>query len=147
MKRFIFFSFLFILFSCQKPAPKNLGLRQQNGEKTLRECLKNCLTSFKKSTQLENFSEPIKILSNRERAKSKIKSILNKNFTVKLLEEKDDYLRYELSSFLSPGTDVEFWFGKEKLIHFRIASRNGFIAPRPLKIIESIRFKYYQNDF
>ncbi|GAA0176601.1 hypothetical protein LIER_29565 [Lithospermum erythrorhizon] len=57
-----------------------------------------------------------------------IKSTKPDNFTPRIVEKKDDYVRVEYESpILGFIDDVEFWFppGKKPLVQYRSASRMG----------------------
>lgn len=145
MKKFLCLS-LFLLVSCQGTPPKNLGVH----EGKLQACpdKPNCVVSFDFGEQ-KNFLEPIKSEEDADRIKEKILGIVSKDKSAKIVEQSTDYLRAEYtSSLLSFVDDVEFWFGQTGLVHFRSASRLGYSDLGVNKDrIESIRFKFHQNDF
>ncbi|OFZ29483.1 MAG: hypothetical protein A2622_07075 [Bdellovibrionales bacterium RIFCSPHIGHO2_01_FULL_40_29] len=60
-------------------------------------------------------------------AKARLKQVILQQPESKLIEETEDYLRYEFTTRLMKYVDdVEFYFSKdEKKIHFRSASRLG----------------------
>lgn len=140
------FILLIFIVSCSAPRPSDLGIKDSK----LLKCpdKPNCISSFA-STSDEHYGAAIQIVSNKERAHKKISGILSKNKNVKIVTNTPDYIHAEYtSSLLKFVDDVEFYFGADKLIHFRSASRTGksdFGVNK--KRIEEIRFKFQQNDF
>ena len=138
--------FLLLLASCQGTPPKNLGIHDDK----LASCpdKPNCVVSFDFGEK-ENFLEPIKSEENPERIKEKILGIVSKDKSAKIVEQSTNYLRAEYTSSLFKFVDdVEFWFAQPGLVHFRSASRLGYSDLGANKDrIESIRFKFHQNDF
>ena len=134
-----------ILASCSAPRPKNLGL----ADGKLQACpdKPNCVVSYKYDE--DHFLEAIEVVSNKERAHKKITGILSKNSSAKIIESSPDYIHAEYtSSIMKFIDDVEFYFGEEKKVHFRSASRTGHSDMGVnKKRIEEIRFKFQQNDF
>lgn len=131
--------------SCSAPMPKGLGVIDNQ----LSKCpdKPNCVTSFKHDE--EHFLEPIEIVSNKERAHLKITGILTKNSSAKIITSSPDYIHAEFTSAIFKFIDdVEFYFGVDKKVHFRSASRKGHSdLGANKKRIEDIRFKFQQNDF
>ncbi len=146
MKQKILLLSLFTLVSCQGTPPKNIGVT----EGKLKPCpdKPNCVVSFEYEN-IDNFLAPIKSEEDPARIKNKILGIVSKNSSAKIVEQTDDYLRAEYSSSLFKFVDdVEFWFGEPGIVHFRSASRIGYSDLGANKDrIESIRFKFHQNDF
>lgn len=141
--KYIFFALVFA--SCTGTRPTTLGL--QNGQ--LGKCpdKPNCIVSYKYDE--DHYLEPIQVISNKERAHKKITGILLKNSSAKIIATNPDYIYAEFtSSILRFVDDVEFYFGEEKFVHFRSASRIGKSdLGVNKKRIEEIRFKFQQNDF
>lgn len=138
--------FLLLLASCQGTPPTNLGVRDGK----LKACpdKPNCVVSYDFGEQ-KNFLAPIKSEEEPERIKEKILGIVSKDKSAKIVDQNTDYIRAEYTSNLFRFVDdVEFWFGEAGLVHFRSASRMGYSDLGANKDrIESIRFKFHQNDF
>ncbi|MFT6068504.1 MAG: hypothetical protein ACJAT2_002285 [Bacteriovoracaceae bacterium] len=137
---------ILILASCSAPRPNNLGIT----EGKLSSCpdKPNCVSSFA-SKEDEHYLPAIQVISNKERAHLKISGILSKNSSAKIISSTPDYIHAEYtSSVFKFVDDVEFYFGLDKLVHFRSASRTGRSdLGVNKKRIEEIRFKFQQNDF
>ncbi|PIP90553.1 MAG: hypothetical protein COW01_10640 [Bdellovibrionales bacterium CG12_big_fil_rev_8_21_14_0_65_38_15] len=137
---------LLLLTSCQGTPPTNLGVHDNK----LRPCpdKPNCVVSYDFGEQ-KNFIEPIKSEEEPGRIKEKILGIVSKDKSAKIVEQNDTYLRAEYTSNLFKFVDdVEFWFGETGVVHFRSASRLGYSDLGANKDrIETIRFKFHQNDF
>lgn len=137
---------LILVSSCSAPRPIDLGVTDSK----LSPCpdKPNCTNSFF-SDDAEHFLEAIKIVSNKERAHQKITGILSKNSNAKIITSTTDYIHAEYTSSLMKFVDdVEFYFGTDKRVHFRSASRSGHSdLGVNKKRIEEIRFKFQQNDF
>lgn len=137
---------LILVTSCSAPRPKNLGLMDSK----LHPCpdSPNCVSSFE-APDNEHYWNPIQVISNKERAHKKIIGIISKNKSAKIISKTPNYIHAEYtSSVFKFIDDVEFYFGIDKLVHFRSASRTGksdFGVNK--KRIEEIRFKFQQNDF
>lgn len=143
-----------LLVGCQGQVPENIGFKIHKVGKrnkfSLTPCGKkpNCVVSYKELANGGEYLEPIKIMSNRERAFEKISAIVLKNKSAKLISQTDKYIRAEYtSSLFSFVDDVEFYFGDNGIIHFRSSSRMGYSdLSTNKKRIEEIRFKFHQND-
>lgn len=139
---------LLLLNSCTGTRPETLGMGTFEGKPSLKACpdTPNCIVSHKFDT--DHYVEPIQIISNKERAHKKITGILLKNGSAKIIATNPSYIYAEFTStFIRFVDDVEFYF-EDKLVHFRSASRIGrkdFGVNKDR--IESIRFKFQQNDF
>ncbi|MFS7888984.1 hypothetical protein Hanom_Chr00s000003g01601421 [Helianthus anomalus] len=71
-----------------------------------------------------------------------IKTTKPDNFTPRVVEKKDDYIRVEYESpILGFVDDVEFWFppGKKPLVQYRSASRIGFGFDANRKRVKALR--------
>ncbi|KAI3796651.1 hypothetical protein L1987_39330 [Smallanthus sonchifolius] len=71
-----------------------------------------------------------------------IKTTKPDNFTPRVVEKKDDYIRVEYESpILGFVDDVEFWFppGKKPLVQYRSASRTGFGFDANRKRVKALR--------
>ncbi len=138
--------FLLFLAGCQGTPPTNLGIH--DGKLLACPDKPNCVVSFDFGEN-KNFLEPIKSEEDPERIKEKILGIVSKDKSAKIVEQNTGYLRAEYkSSLFSFVDDVEFWFEQPGVVHFRSASRLGYSDLGANKDrIESIRFKFHQNDF
>ncbi|TXT62662.1 MAG: hypothetical protein BAJALOKI1v1_880011 [Promethearchaeota archaeon] len=74
-----------------------------------------------------HYIEPIKYEQSLEEVKNKVKTVINSMSRTKILEESDNYLRVQFTSFLFRfKDDVEFYFDDaSKILHFRSQSRIG----------------------
>src|SRR5690606_17904467 len=107
----------------------------------------SCVTSFE--TESKSYLEPITSEEDQARIRKKILGIIAKDSQAKIIEDQPEYLRAEFhSSLFGFIDDVEFWFGETGKVHFRSASRRSFSDfGNNRDRIESIRFKFHQNDF
>src|SRR5690606_37980047 len=107
---------------------------------------KSCLVSFDYNDG--TYLTPIESNEEADRIYKKVLSIVEKNSNAKIIEKRDDYIYAEINSGIISGIiDLEFWFGEPSKVHFKSASRSSFSdlgASRD--IIESIKFKFHQND-
>lgn len=130
-----------------------LHLEDFGGKKTiaLRPCedRPNCQTSFKRSIDDSRYLDPIKYLYEKERAKENVIKIVTGMAGMKIVKNESDYLHVLVtSSFFNFVDDLEFYFGDDKVIHFRSKSQKGYWdMGANKKRIETIRFKFHQNDF
>lgn len=109
-------------FTAKVPA----GLGQQNGK--LSECpdSPNCVSS--QTDSAKHKMEAISFTGELADAVDKLKSVISSNCSrARLVEEQDDYLRFEFTSLIFRFVDdVEFVFDDStQQIHFRSASRAG----------------------
>lgn len=136
---------IFFLIGCQKSAPNSIGI--VDNKLTACSEAKNCLVSFDYNDG--TYLAPIESNEEPARIYTKILSIVEKNSNAKIIEKRDDYIYAEMNSGLLSGVvDLEFWFGEPSKVHFKSASRSSFSdlgASRDT--IESIKFKFHQNDF
>ncbi len=107
-------------------AKKFLGL-QKNGKLSKCPDMPNCVcTCYPDDTK--HAMPPIPFTDSVEQAKARLQKVLNSKKGFHIVEEKGDYLRVEVvSSMFKFIDDLEFVFmPKEKVIHFRSASRLGY---------------------
>lgn len=86
----------------------------------------NCVSS--EATDDEHRMEPIAFAGDAQHAKTRLKRVIESNFSRwKLAEESDQHLRYEFRSFIFRFTDdVDFLIDEEaSVIRFRSAARVG----------------------
>ncbi len=86
----------------------------------------NCVST--QSTDEKHKIKPLQYNSTLEEAREKIKNIIKSLKRTKIITESDNYLHFEFrTATFKFVDDVEFYFdGKEKIIHFRSASRVGW---------------------
>lgn len=137
---------LFLLVSCQSTAPENLGVH--DGKLAACPDKPNCVVSFNYEMP-KNFLAPIESQEDPERIREKIIGIVSKTSGAKIVEQSPDYIHAEYTSKLMGFVDdVEFWFGEPDRVHFRSSSRQGYSDLGVNKDrIESLRFKFHQNDY
>ncbi len=125
---------LFLLVGCQNP-PIQPGIQSCDE-------ISYCVSSFDGLAPIESEEEP-------ERIRAKIIGIVSKTAGAKIVEETPNYIRAEYSSpLLGFIDDVEFWFDRPNQVHFKSASRANFPDFGSNKDrIETLRFKFHQNDF
>lgn len=130
---------LILLVSCQNP-PAQFGIQSCAG-------VSYCVSSFDSGN--ESYLPPIESEEDPQRIRQKIKGIVSKTAGANIVEESENYLRAEYSSsLLGFIDDVEFWFHETHQVHFKSASRGSFPDFGANKErIESLRFKFHQNDF
>lgn len=110
---------------------------------------KNCVVSHKYPGTEKFYEEPIKMIEDKEMAQTKLLGIIKKTGGI-VVEKSPSYIRAEFkSSVFKFVDDVEFFIDdKEKIIHFRSASRSGYYDfGVNKKRIGDITFKYHQNDY
>lgn len=135
---------IFLLLSCQKPAPTELGVNDQKFSAC--ESTSNCIVSF--DYQDGSYLNPIESEEEPERIRMKIAGIVTKDSNAKVITDQADYLYVQYSASLGLTDDVEFWFGEAGKVHFKSRGRLGFTDLGSNKDrIEKIRFKFHQNDF
>jgi uncharacterized protein (DUF1499 family) len=86
-----------------------------------------CVSTHANENDIRHYIEPIKYNISFEKAKSKIKEIVNSLKRTQLLEDNGNYLRFQFTTgLLRFKDDVEFLFDDtEKKIHFKSQSRIG----------------------
>ena len=105
-------------------SPEGLGVT--NGKLAACPDKPNCVST--QATTESQRMDPVSFEGSADNAAQRIKSAINNSFSrTRLIEEQEDYLRYEFISLIFRFVDdVEFWFDAEnKQIHFRSASRVG----------------------
>ena len=91
-------------------------------------CAKNaCVSTMANKENEKRYIEPIKYNISMTEAKSKIKKVVGSRKRTQLLDDHDNYLRFQFTSGLFRfKDDVEFLFNdNDKIIHFRSQSRLG----------------------
>jgi len=117
--------FLLLLFTigCSGMKPADIGLK--NGK--LADCPSspNCISTQTKDDS--HRADPLSYKTDLFSAKEKLKGIIKGLSRTKITTEEENYLHVEFTSFLFRFVDdVEFLFeDKNKIIHFRSASRKG----------------------
>ncbi len=86
----------------------------------------NCVST--QSTEKRHKIEPLQYNNTLNEAKEKIKDIIKTLKRTKIITETNNYLHFEFrTATFKFVDDVEFYFDdKEKIIHFRSASRVGW---------------------
>jgi uncharacterized protein (DUF1499 family) len=153
-KLLISLSALLFLTSCiDKSEPEGLGVKVQKLGKVsgfaLKACNKgNCNLSFKELTTDKRYIEPIKYHESRDKAFEKIMGIVLKDQSMNIISSSDNYIRAKQELYGQFISDIEFYFGKNKMIYLRIEMRG---VPHDLgngrRLLEKVRFKFQQNDF
>ncbi|KAK4415995.1 hypothetical protein Salat_2706900 [Sesamum alatum] len=122
--------------------PNYLGVQKNPGGLALCPATNNCVSTSENMSDLTHYAPPwnynpeegrgSKKLVSREQAMEEllqvIKSTKPDNFTPKITEKRDDYVRVEYESpIMGFVDDVEFWFppGKKPIVQYRSASRLG----------------------
>ncbi|KAL3536946.1 hypothetical protein ACH5RR_000312 [Cinchona calisaya] len=130
------------IFHFSGPKPNYLGVQKNPPSLALCPATNNCVSTSENASDLNHYAPPwnynpeegrgSKKPVNREVAMQEllevIKSTKPDNYTPKIVEKKDDYVRVEYESpILGFVDDVEFWFppGKKSLVQYRSASRLG----------------------
>lgn len=149
-RRGIFLSaplFLILLVGCDSTMPTNLGVKDNK----LSPCPEspNCVVSFYAENDADHFLNPIESQEDPALIRTKIEGIIGQEKSAKIISSTEDYIHAEYrSAIFSFVDDVEFWFGESGKVHFRSASRTGHSDMGVnKKRIESIRFKFHQNDY
>ena len=114
------------IFSCKDKPARGIGL---TNIKTFHPCPEspNCVSSFENPDDETHYIKPIKYFSTKEIVIKKVESIIKTNPDAKIVESSPDYIRAEFTSTVFKFVDdVQFYFGVEKSIHVRSASRVGY---------------------
>ena len=86
----------------------------------------NCVSSFENPNDEEHFISPIKFFGGKEVTIKKLEKLIEENPNATVVEKKENYLLAEYtSSIFKFVDDIQFYFGQEKVIHVRSASRVG----------------------
>ncbi|MCP4914691.1 MAG: DUF1499 domain-containing protein [Oligoflexia bacterium] len=136
------------LVGCSSEAPKDLGISKTT--QTFKDCpdKKNCVSSFAPEDS-HHYLAPLSSALPVDEAKAKIKKIVSDMPRVKLIEETDQYLRYEFTSAIFRFVDdVEFSFAIPDKIHFRSASRIGYsdLGANRKRLVH-VKFQFNQNQY
>ncbi|KAL0411825.1 UNVERIFIED_CONTAM: hypothetical protein Slati_3772200 [Sesamum latifolium] len=130
------------IFHFSGTKPNYLGVQKNPGGLALCPATNNCVSTSENISDLTHYAPPwnynpeegrgSKKPVSREQAMEEllqvIKSIKPDNFTPKIAEKRDDYVRVEYESpIMGFVDDVEFWFppGKKPIVQYRSASRLG----------------------
>lgn len=134
-------------------APKDLGISVQKLGKVsgfaLKACHdKNCVNSQVELTAEDQLIEPIKIISTKEIAYEKIMKIVLKEKNINIINSTSNYIRAEQKLYGQFITDIEFFFGQKKKVQIRAQLRGvPYDLGNSRRVLESIRFKFHQNDY
>ncbi|HMV41961.1 MAG TPA: DUF1499 domain-containing protein [Leptospiraceae bacterium] len=125
MNRFIIVMGLIFVFNCAGTRPTNLGVN--NGKLLPCPATPNCVSSQSDPTDNEHYILPYKYSVDTNLAFTQLKTLLEKQDRVKIINSNDTYINAEFTSLLMRFVDdVEFYFDeKEKMVHIRSASRLG----------------------
>ncbi|KAL2251666.1 uncharacterized protein LOC105173228 [Sesamum indicum] len=130
------------IFHFSGTKPNYLGVQKNPGGLALCPATNNCVSTSENISDLTHYAPPwnynpeegrgSKKPVSREQAMEEllqvIKSTKPDNFTPKIAEKRDDYVRVEYESpIMGFVDDVEFWFppGKKPIVQYRSASRFG----------------------
>ena len=108
----------------------------------------NCVISFKAAAIKDGqYLEPFQGSGNKVHDYQKLLRILKKKSRVKIVKTNDNYIHAEFTSAIFRFVDdVIFYFGENKKVHFRSASRVGYSdLGANKKRIEKIRFEFQQS--
>lgn len=122
--------------------PNYLGVQKNPQALALCPATNNCISTSEDVSDLTHYAPPWSYNPENGRGKKKpvsreeamneliqvIKSKKPDNFTPRIMEKKDDYIRVEYESpIMGFVDDVEFWFppGKNSTVEYRSASRFG----------------------
>lgn len=147
------------IFHFSGTKPNYLGVQKNPPGLALCPATNNCVSTSENISDLTHYAPPwnynpeegrgSKMPVSREVAMQEllevIKSTKPDNFTPRIVEQKDDYVRVEYESpIMGFVDDVEFWFpsGKKSLVQYRSASRLGnFDFDVNRKRIKALRMK------
>ncbi|GFP82267.1 hypothetical protein PHJA_000369900 [Phtheirospermum japonicum] len=130
------------IFHFSGTKPNYLGVQKNPPSLALCPATKNCVSTSENISDLTHYAPPWNYNPEEGRGSEKpvtkeqamkellevIKSTKPDNFTPKIIEKRDDYVRVEYESpILGFVDDVEFWFppGKKPIVQYRSASRLG----------------------
>jgi uncharacterized protein (DUF1499 family) len=114
---------IIIFFGCAGKRPTDIGLK--DGKLTPCPKKPNCVVS--QTQDKKHYTEPIAYSCTKGEAIEKIKAIIKAQKRIKIIEQKENYLRVEFTTALMRYVDdVEVYFPDEKVIHVRSASRLGY---------------------
>lgn len=114
-----------LLVSCMPPRPNNLGVT--NGSLTPCPETPNCVCSQSPSEDTKHSIAPMPYSYSEELIREKILEVLNEMARTKIVTASDNYFYVESNTLLLRFTDdFEVYIDdREKLLHFRSASRIG----------------------
>ncbi|KAG5014173.1 hypothetical protein AAZX31_09G247100 [Glycine max] len=128
------------IFNFRGKKPDYLGVQKNQPALALCPATKNCISTSENVTNLTHYTPPWnynpegrKDHVSREEAMEELidvieSTILPENFTPRIVERTEDYLRLEYQSpILGFVDDVEFWFppDRDSVVEYRSASRLG----------------------
>eukprot|EP00262_Sarcandra_glabra_P015390 TRINITY_DN473_c0_g1_i2.p2 TRINITY_DN473_c0_g1~~TRINITY_DN473_c0_g1_i2.p2 ORF type:complete len:204 (+),score=32.42 TRINITY_DN473_c0_g1_i2:39-650(+) len=130
------------IFHFSGTKPNYLGVQKNPPALALCPATNNCISTSEELSDLTHYAPPWNYNPEDGRGKKKpvsreealaellqvIKSTKPDNFTPRIMEKKDDYIRVEYESpILGFVDDVEFWFppGKKPIVEYRSAARLG----------------------
>ncbi|XP_021748503.1 uncharacterized protein LOC110714307 [Chenopodium quinoa] len=136
------FATLAAIFHFSGTKPEYLGVQKNPPSLALCPATKNCLSTSENSSDTSHYAPPWNYNPEEGRGSKKpvsrevamqellavIESTKPENFTPRIMEKKDDYVRVEYESpIMGFVDDVEFWFpsGKKSIVQYRSASRLG----------------------
>ncbi|SMF56609.1 DUF1499 domain-containing protein [Pseudobacteriovorax antillogorgiicola] len=123
MWKFLPFMLLITISACTGTRPTDIGI-QEGGLKPCPDS-PNCVSSFAETE--EHKIEPLPIINNKAETLEKLKSIINSMPRTEVIQETDNYLYVEFTTFIMRYVDdVEFYIpDDESVVHVRSASRLG----------------------
>ncbi|ERN13301.1 hypothetical protein AMTR_s00041p00067390 [Amborella trichopoda] len=130
------------IFHFSGSKPSYLGVQKSSPSLALCPATNNCLTTTEELNDPSHYAPPWnyspengrgrKKPASREEAMGELLQVIEStkpdNFTPRIVEKKDDYVRVEYESpIMGFVDDVEFWFppGKKSIVEYRSASRLG----------------------
>ncbi|XP_027108136.1 uncharacterized protein [Coffea arabica] len=147
------------IFHFSGTKPNYLGIQKNPPSLALCPATNNCVSTSENTSDLTHYAPPWNYNPEEGRGSMNpvsrevamqellevIKSTKPDNFTPRIVEQKDDYVRVEYESpIMGFVDDVEFWFppGKKSLVQYRSASRLGnFDFDVNRKRIKALRLK------
>jgi len=123
--KLLWLSFLFLLAGCMTSRPESLGV--SNGTLTPCPATPNCVSSQSSPADTEHFISAMPYAIPEELLRQNILEVLNETPRTKIVTASNDCIHVESTSlFLRFTDDFEFYIdSREKLLHFRSASRVG----------------------
>ncbi|KAJ0968736.1 hypothetical protein J5N97_021613 [Dioscorea zingiberensis] len=131
------------IFHFSGSKPNYLGVQKNPPSLALCPATNNCVSTSEEKTDSNHYAPPWnynpqdgrrKKPISREEAMEELLQVVTStkpdNFTPKIVEKKDDYIRVEYESpILGLVDDVEFWFpsGNKSIVEYRSASRVGSV--------------------
>ncbi|KAG8363388.1 hypothetical protein BUALT_Bualt19G0017200 [Buddleja alternifolia] len=144
------------IFHFSGTKPNYLGVQKNPAGLALCPATNNCVSTSENISDLTHYAPPWNYNPEEGRGSKKpvskeqameellqvIKSTKPDNFTPKITEKRDDYVRVEYESpILGFVDDVEFWFppGKKSIVQYRSASRSFDFFDINKKRIKALR--------